>query len=200
VSRRARKRARSAAAGEVRGEVGGEVRAEVRGEVRAEVRAAAAAPPRNKGDQSTSVTTPMAPSRSERKNADARAQLVPLREGERPVAVTVAAIVAAILLVVNIAMAVGGYEIHGKRPALPGVIVFTVLLGAMAWGLWRTRYWAVLGMEALLGITMMLFGLALPFAGNVRAVVVSLAVLLPAATLFWFLIRAMARIQMPERR
>jgi hypothetical protein len=115
-------------------------------------------------------------------------------------AVTVAAIVTAILLVVNIAMAIGGYEIQGKHPALPGVIVFTVLLGAMAWGLWRTRYWAVLGMEALLGITMMLFGLALPFAGNLRAVVVSLAVLLPAATLFWFLIRAMARIQMPERR
>jgi hypothetical protein len=198
MSRRARKRARSAAAGEVRTVAASEVRT--------------AAPPRNKPDQSTSVTArnkpgqstsvtaAKPPPRSELKNAEARAKLVPLREGERPVAVTVAAIVAGILLVVNIAMAIGGYEIQGKHPALPGVIVFTVLLGAMAWGLWRTRYWAVLGMEALLGITMMLFGLALPFAGNLRAVVVSLAVLLPAATLFWFLIRAMARIQMPERR
>jgi len=179
MSRRARKRARSAAAGEVR---------------------AAVAPPRNKRDQSTFVTSPKPPSRSELKNVEARAKLVPLRAGERPTAVTVAAIVAAVLLVVNIAMAIGGYEIQGKRPALAGVIVFTILLGAMSWGLWRTRYWAVLGMEALLGITMMLFGLALPFAGNLRAVVVSLAVLVPAATLFWFLIRAMARIQMPERR
>ena len=125
---------------------------------------------------------------------------MPLREGERPWAVTVAAIVAGLLVVANIALAVGGYKIHGSRPALPGVIVFTLLLGAMGIGLWRARYWAVLGMEALLGITMMLFGLALPFAGNGRAVVVSVVVLVPAALLFWFLIRAMARIQMPERR
>jgi hypothetical protein len=34
----------------------------------------------------------------------------------------------------------------------------------------------------------------------VRAVLVSVAVLIPSALLFWFLIRAMARIQMPERR
>ena len=113
---------------------------------------------------------------------------------------TVAAVIAAILVVGNIAMAIGGYEIQGKKPGVPGVIVFTLLLGAMAWGLWRARYWAVLGMEALLGITMMLFALALPFASNLRAVVVSLAVLIPSAALFWFLIRAMARIQMPERR
>jgi hypothetical protein len=143
---------------------------------------------------------PKPPSRSERMNAEARAQLVPLREGERPRAVTVAAVVAVVLVVVNITMAIGGYKIQGKTAALPGVIVFTVLLGAMAWGLWRARYWAVLGMEALLGITMLLFGLALPLAGNLRAVLVSLAVLIPAATLFWFLIKAMARIQMPDRR
>jgi hypothetical protein len=141
-----------------------------------------------------------APSRSELKNAEARAKLVPLSPGERPPAVTAAAVIAALLVVLNIAMAVGGYEIQGKKPAIAGVIVFTLLLGAMAWGLWRARYWAVLGMEALLGITMMLFGLALPFASNVRAVVVSFAVLIPSAVLFWFLIKAMARIQMPERR
>jgi hypothetical protein len=70
----------------------------------------------------------------------------------------------------------------------------------MAWGLWQARYWAVLGMEALLGLTMLLFGLSLPFANNARAVLVSIGVLVPAAILFWFLIRAMARIQMPERR
>jgi hypothetical protein len=143
---------------------------------------------------------PKPPSRSELKNAEARAKLVPLREGERPTAVTVAAIVAVGLLIANIALAVGGYKIHGTKPALPGVIVFTLLLGAMAIGLWRSRYWAVLGMEALLGITMTLFGLALPFAANVRAVLVTLLVLVPAAVLFWFLIRAMARIQMPDRR
>jgi hypothetical protein len=134
------------------------------------------------------------------KNAEVRARLEPLEQGQRPTAVTVAAVIASLLVVLNVAMAIGGYEIQGKKPALAGVIVFTILLGAMAWGLWRVRYWAVLGMQALLAITMLLFGLALPLASNVRAVIVSVAVLVPAATLFWFLVKAMARIQMPDRR
>jgi hypothetical protein len=146
------------------------------------------------------VVAAKAPSRSELKNAEARAALVPLRAGERPGAVTVAAALAFALVLANLALALGGYKIQGHKSSIPGALVFTVLLLAMAWGLWRARYWAVLGMEALLGITMMLFGLALPFASNVRAVLVSLAVLIPSAVLFWFLIRAMARIQMPERR
>jgi hypothetical protein len=125
---------------------------------------------------------------------------VPLREGERPAAVTVAAVIAVGLALANVGLALAGWKIQGHRTAWPGVVVFTVLLLAMAAGLWRARYWAVLGMEALLGITMMVFALALPFAGNLRAVVLSVGILIPAGALFWFLIRAMARIQMPERR
>jgi hypothetical protein len=140
------------------------------------------------------------PSRSELKNAEARAKLVPLREGERPGAVTAAAIVSLALVVANLALALAGFKIDGKRPALAGVIVFTALLLAMAVGLWRARYWAVLGFQALLAITMLVFALRLPFAANVTTVLISLAVLVPATTLFWFLIKAMARIQMPARR
>jgi hypothetical protein len=55
-------------------------------------------------------------------------------------------------------------------------------------------------MEALLGLAIILFTLLLPLASNVQAVLISLAVIIPAATLFWFLVKAMARIQMPERR
>src|SRR3979409_710526 len=137
------------------------------------------------------VVAPRPPTRSELKDAEARARLVPRREGERPTAVTIAALIALGLVVANVALALGGYKIQGHKSSIPGALVFTVLLLAMAWGLWRARYWAVLGMEALLGITMMLFALALPFASNVRAVVVSLAVLIPSALLFWFIIRAM---------
>ena len=143
---------------------------------------------------------PRPPSRSELKNAEARAALVPLRAGERPRAVTAAAIVATALVLAEVVLALAGYKVHGHRPAWPGVVIFTALLTAMAWGLWRARYWAVLGMEALLGITMVLFALALPFAANLRAVLLAVGVLVPAAALFWFLIKAMARIQMPERR
>ena len=42
-------------------------------------------------------------------------------------------------------------------------------------------------------IAMLLFALALPFAGNLSAVLLSVGVLIPASTLFWFLIKAMAR-------
>jgi len=143
---------------------------------------------------------PRAPSRSELKNEEARAKLVPLQEGERPTAVTVAAVVAFALALAEIVLAAAGFEVRGKQPAWPGVVVFTVLLVAMGIGLWKARYWAVLGMQALLGLTMILFGLALPFAANARAVAFSLGVFIPAAVLFWFLVKAMARIQMPERR
>jgi hypothetical protein len=114
--------------------------------------------------------------------------------------VTVAALVALALAAVNIGLAVGGYKIQGHRTAWPGVAVFSALLLTMAWGLWRARYWAVLGMEALLAITMLVFALALPLASNLRAVVLSVGILIPAGTLFWYLIKAMARIQMPQRR
>jgi hypothetical protein len=139
-------------------------------------------------------------SRSELKNAEARARLEPLAQGERPGAVTAAAAVAALLVVANAVLALAGFEIDGKRPAIGGVVVFTLLLGVMTWGLWTARYWAVLGMQALLGITILLFALKLPFASDVQTALLSLAVLIPAATLFWFLVKAMARIQMPERR
>lgn len=150
---------------------------------------AAAAPPE-----------PKPASRSEARNEEARAKLVPLGKGERPAAVTVAAVVSVGLVVANLVLALAGYKIQGKKPALPGVLVFTLLLATMAFGLWRARYWAVLGFQALLGITMLLFAVRLPLASNLQTVLISLAVLVPATLLFWFLIKAMARIQMPERR
>jgi hypothetical protein len=67
-------------------------------------------------------------------------------------------------------------------------------------GMWRARYWAVLGMQALLGLLIVFVAVAGLTAENVLAVVVVLAIIVPAGTLFWFLVKAMARIQMPTRR
>jgi hypothetical protein len=140
------------------------------------------------------------PTRSELKDAEARAKLVPLGPGERPSAVTIAAIVSACLAVANVVLALAGFDVRGDQPPLGGVLFFTGILLVMTWGLWRARYWAVLGMQAMLGLTMLLFALALPFAANLRAVVLAVGVLIPSGALFWFLVKAMARIQMPERR
>jgi hypothetical protein len=86
---------------------------------------------------------------------------------------------------------------HGA-PIL-SVLAAVALMGTMAWGMWRARYWAVLGFQALLGFSIVAASLALLVAGNVEAVVRSVVVIGAAGALFWFLIRAMARLQMPTR-
>lgn len=142
---------------------------------------------------------PARPSRAEQKNAEARAALVPLAPGERPRAVTVGAIVAAALGLLNLGLYVAGFEIDGERPQVVGVLAFSALMLAAAWGMWNARYWAVLGMQALLGLLIVILSLVLVTAEDVWGVVLILAIIVPAGTLFWFMVKAMARIQMPTR-
>ena len=67
-------------------------------------------------------------------------------------------------------------------------------------GCGAAKYWAVLGFEALLGLSVLTRGLALLVASNVAGGRPLASACSPSAgTLFWFLIRAMARLQMPER-
>jgi hypothetical protein len=136
---------------------------------------------------------------SEERNAALRAELEPLAEGERPLAVTIGAIVAAALALANLIAYVAGMKVNGERPALGGIVVYEGLLLAAAYGMWRARYWAVLGFEFMLGFLIVILALLLVRASNVLGVVVVLAIGLPASWLFWKLIRSMARIQMPER-
>jgi len=137
--------------------------------------------------------------RSRERDEAVRAQLQPLAPGERPLAVTIAAVLAAVLAVANIGFFLAGWEVAGEDPKPGGVILFAVILLAAAVGMWFRRYWAVLGFQVLLGITAIYAGLSLLFPSNWQAVVLALGVLLATGTLFWFLIRAMARIQMPDR-
>jgi hypothetical protein len=136
---------------------------------------------------------------SEERNAAVRAKLAPLAEGERPGAVTVAAIVALLLAAGNVAFLVAGVELRGQKTSPGGALLFVALMLAAAYGLWRVRYWAVLGFEALLGISLATAALSLLFVGTFAGVLVCLGTIGGAGWLFWKLIRAMARIQMPER-
>ncbi len=65
--------------------------------------------------------------------------------------------------------------------------------------MWRGRYWAVLGFEMLLGIALVGTAVALLRASNLEAVALCLGIFAVCGPLFWFLIRAMARLQMPTR-
>jgi len=138
--------------------------------------------------------------RSEARNAAIREKLQPLRPGERPGAVTVAALITAILAVGNMSLYAVGYKVHGQPPTLIGIAAPSVVLAACSYGLWRARYWGVLGFQALLSLTILFAGVSLPLARGLKGVAICLGVLLPGGFLFYRLIRAMARIQMPERR
>jgi hypothetical protein len=138
--------------------------------------------------------------RSQARDAEARAKLDPLAPGERPAAVTVAAFVAVGLAIANVALWAAGVKVSGQRTSPAGVVAFAILMLAAAVGLWRARYWAVLGFEALLGLSIVVAALSLVVASNAAAVVLCLGIIGLAGPLFWKLIRAMARIQMPDRR
>src|SRR5215212_8681173 len=153
--------------------------------------------------QGPAPAAPRGYERSRARDEAARAALRPLRPGERPTAVTVGAIVAAGLALANLIAALAGYN-PGQDSLSPGsklvgTLAATALLAVVAYGMWRARYWAVLGMQTLLGLTIVVSALALLTAVNVWALVLVLLILLSSGTLFWFLIKAMARIQMPER-
>jgi len=138
--------------------------------------------------------------RAEQRNQEAREALEPLAEGERPTVVTLGAIVSA-LIVLSIAIGyAAGVEVNGEQPKLAQVVAPAVIMGMMAWGMWRARYWAVLGFQLVLVIVLFsaFFGLVVS-ASSVGQILGTLALLAVAGTFFYFMVKAMARIQMPDR-
>jgi hypothetical protein len=138
--------------------------------------------------------------KAEQRNQEAREALQPLAEGERPTVVTIGAVVAALI---SISIAVGyaaGVEVNGEQPKLPQVVAPMVIMGVMAWGMWHARYWAVLGFQLMLVIVLFsaFFGLLVGVA-SVGQAIGTVALLAVAGTFFFFMVKAMARIQMPTR-
>lgn len=138
--------------------------------------------------------------RAEQRNQEAREALEPLAEGERPTVVTVGAVIAALIAASIVFGYAAGTEVDGERPRLAQVIAPTVIMGIMAWGMWHARYWAVLGFQLMLVIVLFsaFFGLVVG-ASSVAQVLGTLALLVGAGALFYFMVKAMARIQMPTR-
>ncbi len=139
--------------------------------------------------------------RYEERNRAAREKLEPLDEGERPAIVTVAAIISAAIALLSIAgFALWDVLRDDPRPNAVGAISFVILVGVMAYGLWHTRYWAVLGFQAALVLVLLGAVLGTISALTVGLLIGNLAIVSIAGTLFYFMVRAMAQIQMPERR
>jgi hypothetical protein len=130
-----------------------------------------------------------------------RESLEPLAEGERPLVVTIGAVVSAAIAASILIGYLAGVEVEGEKPPLAQVLAPALLMGIMAWGMWRARYWAVLGFQLVLVLLIFsaVFGLAAQ-AASVGEVAATLGLLIVSGTFFYFMVRAMARIQMPTRR
>ncbi|HSK49255.1 MAG TPA: hypothetical protein VK889_02045 [Solirubrobacterales bacterium] len=138
--------------------------------------------------------------KAEQRNQEAREALEPLAEGERPLVVTIGAVVSGLLALSIVVGYLAGVEADGKRPEIPQVAGPTLILGVMAYGMWRARYWAVLGFQLVLVFLIFagVSGLAVS-ASTVSEFIGTGLLLAIAGTFFFFMVKAMARIQMPER-
>lgn len=137
--------------------------------------------------------------RSEERNRAAREALEPLAEGERPAVVMVGAVISGVVAASVVIAYLAGAEVNGERPPILQVIPSAVLMGVMSYGMWRGRYWAVLGFQAILALLIVAASLGLVGAENAAQLTGNLALIAIAGTLFYFMIKAMARIQMPRR-
>ncbi len=136
-------------------------------------------------------------SRTEERNAAARAALTPLAPGERPWPVAVSSLIAFALGAVTLGLYLGGVKVDGQQPALSVVVVYTALMLACAAGMWQMSYLAVLGFQTLLAIGILGFSLALIRVTSVAWLLVCLAVICAAGYLFWKLVRVLGRLQLP---
>ena len=138
------------------------------------------------------------PSGSER-DEQARAALTPLGPHERPRALLVAVLVSALLAV---GVLVGGFTIHDLSRhggSKPGAVFLAAVLAAIAVGMYRRRYLAVLAFEALLAFQVIVTSLALVVAATIKAAVFCVVAIGLGGWLFWKLVRVMGRIQAGER-
>ncbi len=141
-----------------------------------------------------------APSRGAARDEAIRAELEPLAPGERPRPLLVAIAVCGVLALAVLAGALTIHDLRSHGGSVPGAILIAVVLGALAQGMWRVRYWAVLSFEALLAFQVIVTSLALVVASTIQAAAGCVVAIGLGGWLFWKLVRVMGRIQAGERR
>lgn len=168
--------------------------------------AARTAPARNGASASTPAdATPPKPkesgaemmkrgyARAEVKNQATREALEPLKPGERPgilVATVVWILVIAAVMVYN-AVASNGLS-NGSRVG-NGVMVLLILVAAF--GTWRLEYWAILGTQTLLALTLVSLVLAAMVVTNLWLVLLAVVGALVSGYFFYKMVKVMARVQ-----
>ena len=105
-------------------------------------------------------------------------------------------LLALVLVVANLVLVVGDIKLRGTRPGAE--IAYVVVMALCTYGLWRARYWAVLGFMVLLLLTILQFAVLLVRASNTLGVVFAVVVVGGGGFLFFKLVRVMSRIQLPR--
>jgi hypothetical protein len=138
--------------------------------------------------------------KAEVRNQAAREALEPLAPGERPAVVTVSAILAALVAISIVVTFAAGVKVNGSTPKATTVVAPALIMGVLAWGMWQARYWAVVCFQLVLVFLIFtaVYGL-LVIATSVGEFAVTVGLLAVSGVLFWLMVKAMARIQMPER-
>jgi ABC-type multidrug transport system permease subunit len=134
------------------------------------------------------------------RNQEARERLEPLAAGQRPTVVTVAAILCALVALSIVAGYAAGVKPNGETPRFAQVAAPALITGFLAWGMWRARYWAVVGFQLVLAFLIFasFYGLALQ-AESLGGFLAGGSLLVVSGVLFVLMVKAMARIQMPQR-
>jgi hypothetical protein len=136
---------------------------------------------------------------SAERDAAVREKLEPLAPGERPAVLTVSVIVCVLAaLSLLIGLVSGGIDTGSEGGRVGGVVSSIVILVVAAVGMWRVRYWGVLGFQTVLALNIVVMFLLLLRASSWIGVLIALAVIVPASYLFYKLVRVLARIQMPR--
>jgi ABC-type multidrug transport system permease subunit len=132
------------------------------------------------------------------KDTAVRSELRPYRPGERPLTIKISIALCVFgILVLAIGSATGVLDVH--RDQRFGLLASLVILAVAAAGLWRMKYWAALGLQAILLLNILAGFLFLLRASSVKGFLIAFLMIVPAGFLGYKLIRTMARMQMPER-
>jgi hypothetical protein len=144
------------------------------------------------------LASPERPQRGQREDL-LRATLEPLREDERPPALLVAIAVCILLALAVILGATTVHNLSRRGGSLPGGVFLAIVLLLLGLGMYRRRYWSVLGFEALLAFQIIVTSLALVVASTIAAAAICMVGVGLGGWLFWKLIRVMGRIQAGEQ-
>jgi hypothetical protein len=112
----------------------------------------------------------------------------------------VSAGVALALVIANLVLVILNVSFNAgpQRVSTGQEVLYLIVMSMCAYGLWRTRYWAVLGFMVLLLLTVLTATLALVRVTSLGGAAFALALIAGGGFLFYKLVRVLSRIQMPR--